>query len=100
MESWQIQKAKNHFSELVRKALEKGPQTITLHGKPEAVVLSMRDYKNLMKKQEPLTEFFRKSPLKGVAIEFKRTKDTGRVVPSNYLTRGKVHRMFVGDLCS
>ena len=80
MESWQIQKAKNHFSELVRKALEKGPQTITRHGKPEAVVLSMRDYKNLMKKQEPLTEFFRKSPLKGVAIEFERTKDTGREI--------------------
>lgn len=80
MENWQIQKAKNHFSELVRNALEKGPQTITRHGKPEAVVLSIRDYKNLMKKQESLTEFFRKSSLKGVDVEFERTKDAGREV--------------------
>jgi hypothetical protein len=27
MEKWQIQKAKNHFSDLVRKAQQEGPQT-------------------------------------------------------------------------
>lgn len=80
MESWQIQKAKNHFSELIRKALEKGPQAITRHGRPEAVLLSMRDYKKLMKTQKPLTEFFHKSPLRGLGIDLERNKDSGREI--------------------
>lgn len=72
MENWQLQKAKNHFSDLVRRAEEQGPQTITRHGKAAAVLLSMKDYRNLMKKQESLTEFFRRSPLKGVELDLER----------------------------
>jgi antitoxin Phd len=72
MENWQLQKAKNHFSDLVRKAEEQGPQTITRHGKAAAVLLSMKDYRNLMKKQESLSEFFRRSPLKGVELDLER----------------------------
>ncbi|NTV60078.1 MAG: type II toxin-antitoxin system Phd/YefM family antitoxin [Chlorobiaceae bacterium] len=63
MENWQIQKAKNHFSDLVRKAQESGPQTITKDGKAEAVLLSMQDYRNLMRKQGSLVDIFQKSPL-------------------------------------
>jgi len=80
MENWQIQKAKNHFSDLVRKAQEQGPQTITRHGKAEAVLLSMKDYRNLMKKQETLTEFFCRSPLHGVRLDIERRKDACREV--------------------
>jgi len=80
MESWQIQKAKNRFSELLRKAQEKGPQTITRHGKAEAVLLSMKDYRKLMRKQESLTEFFQRSPLKGVGLDLNRRKGRGREV--------------------
>jgi antitoxin Phd len=80
MENWQLQKAKNHFSDLVRKAEEQGPQTITRHGKAAAVLLSMKDYRNLMKKQESLTEFFRRSPLKGVELDLERRKESGREV--------------------
>ncbi|ASQ90740.1 type II toxin-antitoxin system prevent-host-death family antitoxin [Prosthecochloris sp. GSB1] len=80
MENWQIQKAKNRFSELLRKAQEKGPQTITRHGKAEAVLLSMKDYRKLMRKQESLTEFFQRSPLKGVGLDLNRGKDRGREV--------------------
>jgi antitoxin Phd len=78
MENLQIQKAKNHFSDLIRKAQEKGPQTITKHGKAEAVMLSMKDYRNLMKKQETLTEFFHRSPMQGVMLDTERRKDASR----------------------
>jgi antitoxin Phd len=80
MENWQIQKAKNHFSDLIRKAQEKGPQTITKQGKAEAVMLSMKDYRNLMKKQETLTEFFQRSPMQGVKLDTERRKDASREV--------------------
>ncbi|TLU88415.1 MAG: type II toxin-antitoxin system Phd/YefM family antitoxin [Chlorobium sp.] len=80
MENWQIQKAKNHFSDLVRKAQEAGPQTITKHGKAQAVLISMQDYCNLMRKQESLVEFFQRSPLKGVTLDLERRKDKGREI--------------------
>ena len=40
----QIQQAKTKLSEMIDKADSEGPQTITKHGKPSAVVLSMEEY--------------------------------------------------------
>ena len=37
---WQLQEAKAKFSELVQKAIDEGPQTVTRHGKDAVVVLS------------------------------------------------------------
>lgn len=45
--TWQLQQAKNRFSELVEAALRDGPQEITRHGKPVAVVLSREAYDRL-----------------------------------------------------
>ena len=44
---WQLQEAKARLSELVKSAQHKGPQQITVHGKPAAVVLSRGDYDRL-----------------------------------------------------
>jgi prevent-host-death family protein len=41
---WQLQTAKNKLSVVVNAALRDGPQTITRHGKPTAVVLSFDEY--------------------------------------------------------
>jgi prevent-host-death family protein len=38
MQTWQLQEAKAHLSEAVRDAERAGPQQITVHGRPEAVV--------------------------------------------------------------
>ena len=40
MSSWQLQEAKARLSELVKSAEHEGPQEITVHGRPAAVVLS------------------------------------------------------------
>lgn len=45
--TWQLQQAKNRFSELVEAALRGQPQQITRHGKPVAVVLSQEEYARL-----------------------------------------------------
>lgn len=37
--TWQIQEAKNRFSELVNLSLTEGPQIITRHGKPVAQIV-------------------------------------------------------------
>ncbi len=45
---WQLQQAKLRLSELVR-AAQSGPQTITVHGREEAVILSYRLYQRMTK---------------------------------------------------
>ena len=45
--NWQLQDAKNRFSEVVSKAMREGPQTVTLRGDRAAVVVSAEDYDRL-----------------------------------------------------
>ena len=78
---WQLQEAKNRLSEVVRKAREEGPQTITLHGDDAVVVIDAEEYHKLAHKPRgTLVEFFRKSPLTGVRLNISRSRDTGRDV--------------------
>ena len=44
---WQLQTAKQRFSELIDLALEGEPQVITRHGREVAVVLSFEEYRRL-----------------------------------------------------
>ena len=41
---WQLQDAKNRFSQVVNEAVDSGPQWVTRHGKRTVVVLSADDY--------------------------------------------------------
>lgn len=77
---WQLQEAKNRFSEVVRKASEEGPQTVTKHGKDSVVVLSAEDYRKLEQPKTSLIEFFQDSPLSKIEIDLKRDKSPSRQV--------------------
>ncbi|MBO6535369.1 MAG: type II toxin-antitoxin system Phd/YefM family antitoxin [Balneolaceae bacterium] len=77
---WQLQDAKNRFSELVRKASEEGPQTVTKHGKDSVVVLSAEDYRRLERPKTSLIEFFQNSPLSKSDLDISRDKSTSRDV--------------------
>lgn len=44
VESWPLQDAKKRFSEVVRRARSVGPQTVSVHGRRAAVVLSAEDF--------------------------------------------------------
>jgi prevent-host-death family protein len=64
---------------LVRKARDEGPQIITLCGEDSVVVVSANEFHKLARRPKGmLTEFFRKSPLAGVAFDLSRSRDTGR----------------------
>lgn len=75
---WQLQEAKNKFSEVVRKATEEGPQTVTKHGKDSVVVLSVEDYKKIEQPKTSLVEFLQHSPLASVKLDLKRDKSPSR----------------------
>lgn len=75
---WQLQEAKNKFSEVVRMAAEEGPQTITKHGKASVIILSVEDYQKMERPDTSLIEFFKNSPLASVELDFSRDKSKSR----------------------
>ena len=77
---WQLQDAKNRFSELVEKAITLGPQTVTKRGKETVVVLSVEEYKKLTKPKTNLVDFFKNSPLHDIEIDLERDKDLPREI--------------------
>jgi len=75
---WQLQEAKNRFSEVVGEALKQGPQLITRRGKKTVVILSCEDYRKLLLGQKRLSEFFRESPLVDVDLDLTRDSSPPR----------------------
>lgn len=45
--NWQVQEAKQRFSEVLRAVEKDGPQTITRHGEEVAVVVDIKEYRRL-----------------------------------------------------
>jgi prevent-host-death family protein len=77
--AWQLQEAKARFSELVQKAIDEGPQTVTRRGKPSVVVLSVDEYAKLRERRPSLKEVL----MSGPEGEFElppRMRDRGRKV--------------------
>ena len=84
---WQIQEAKQRFSEMIRAATSEGPQVITRHGEDVAVVVDIGGYRKLTRPQVDLAGILLGGPKldDGTAdvfaeIEAERKADFGRVV--------------------
>ncbi len=75
---WQLQEAKNKFSNLVDKAHHDGPQFVTKHGKESVVILAIEDYQKLSKPTSDLLSFFKSSPLSGIDLGLARDKSPSR----------------------
>jgi len=54
---WQVQDAKQRFSELLRHVESDGPQFITRHGTEVAVIISIDEYRHLTEPAEPKMSF-------------------------------------------
>jgi len=78
--TWQLQEAKNRFSEVVDRALDEGPQVVTRRGVAEVVVISLAQFRKLSRPRGSLVEFFARSPLRNVKLDLSRDRDTGRSV--------------------
>lgn len=83
LKTWQLQEAKNRFSEVVTWALKNGPQVITKHGTEVAILLSYDDYRRLIASQHTrsVSAFFRESPLAQVALDLRRDSSHARPEP-------------------
>jgi prevent-host-death family protein len=74
--TWQLQEAKNRFSELVERAVNSGAQVITKHGRPVAVLISKDEYERLAhpRPREKLVDILRRCPAPEFIIEKTRGK--------------------------
>jgi antitoxin Phd len=68
--SWSLAEAKNHLSEVVRRAVDQGPQKISVRGEETALVISKADYEYMNDPERPkdFKEFLRSLDLEGVDL--------------------------------
>ncbi|TKA10559.1 type II toxin-antitoxin system Phd/YefM family antitoxin [Actinacidiphila oryziradicis] len=59
---WQVQEAKQKFSEVLRHATADGPQFVTRHGEEVAVVIDIREYRRLRGEETDFREFLLAEP--------------------------------------
>ena len=59
---WQVQEAKQRFSELIRRAQADGPQVVTRHGEEIAVVIDIADYRRLRGEEVEFKDYLRSGP--------------------------------------
>jgi len=78
MSTWQLQEAKARLSEVIKKAKKEGPQSITVHGSPTAVVISRKEYERLKHPRGSFVEFMRRSPLYGIDLNLDREQTATR----------------------
>ncbi|HZM31974.1 MAG TPA: type II toxin-antitoxin system Phd/YefM family antitoxin [Acidimicrobiales bacterium] len=76
---WQLQEAKQRFSEVVRRARDQGPQVVTRHGHDVAVVLAVEDYERIAGTRMPFKEFLRAAPYFD-DLEVERSREPAPVV--------------------
>jgi prevent-host-death family protein len=77
-DTWQLQKAKAEFSKLIDMSIRQGPQIVTRHGRPAAVVLSVESYRKLRRRTGDFKAFLRSAKL--YELDLRRSRDTGRRV--------------------
>ncbi len=77
-DTWQLQRAKAELSKLIATSSERGPQMVTRHGRPAAVVMSAADYRRLKRRRRNFKAFLLKAPL--YQLPLARSRDRGRKI--------------------
>ncbi len=77
--AWQLQEAKQKFSQLVKRALNEGPQVVTRHGEAVVVVVSAEEYRRLTGSKPDFKDFLLSGPDLSV-LEMSRSPDGPREI--------------------
>lgn len=59
---WQVQEAKQRFSELLRAVEAEGPQIVTRHGREIAVVIDVAEFHRLHESRPDFKDYLRSGP--------------------------------------
>ncbi len=75
---WQLQEAKNRFSEVVDQALAHGPQIVTRHGREVAVIVSADEFRRLKQPKGSLLKCLQVPAEYAVELDVTRSRDMPR----------------------
>jgi prevent-host-death family protein len=76
---WQLQEAKQRFSELVQRVLDEGPQTVTRRGQEVVVVVSSKEFRRLSGSIPDFTDYLLTGP-DFEELDLSRSKEPARVI--------------------
>jgi antitoxin Phd len=76
---WQLQEAKQRFSDVIRSSAEEGAQFVTRHGKEVAVVIDIEEYRRLTGQSMDLKDYLLAGP-KTDELEIHRSTEPSREV--------------------
>ncbi len=79
-DQWKLQDAKAQFSKLVEDALKTGPQYVTRRGKKAVVILSTREYEDLVSEKTSFRDFLLNCPKMDPDFEIERQRDFSRSI--------------------
>jgi prevent-host-death family protein len=77
---WQVQEAKQRFSEVLRAAEAGEPQIVTKHGEEVAVVIDIAEYRRLRGQSVGFMDYLRVGPLVETDLEIERAHDLPREI--------------------
>ena len=78
MGGWQLQEAKQRFSEVVRRAMTEGPQVVTRHGEDVVVVIDIAEYHRCTGDAGDFSRFLLADPDWDDDLDFPRDRDLPR----------------------
>jgi antitoxin Phd len=78
--TWQLQTAKQKFSELVDKAVAEGPQVVTRRGREVVVVVSIEEYRHLRGRKKDFKQFLTEGPPYFDDLEVDRSTELSRPI--------------------
>lgn len=77
---WQVQEAKQRFSEILRAAEAGEPQIVTKHGEEVAVVIDIAEYRRLRGESVSFMDYLRVEPVADADFEADRRIDLPREI--------------------
>ena len=77
---WQVQEAKQRFSEVLRAAEGGEPQVVTRHGQEIVVVIDIEAYRRLHGGPASLMDYLRAAPHLDENLEIERSRDLPREI--------------------
>lgn len=77
---WQVQEAKQRFSEVLRAAESGEAQIVTKYGEEVAVVIDIAEYRQLRGESTGLMAYLRAEPQVEVDLEVERSRDEPREI--------------------
>jgi prevent-host-death family protein len=77
---WQVQEAKQRFSEVLRAAESGEAQIVTKHGEEVAVVIDIAQYRRLRGEATSLMDYLRAEPYVEADLDIQRRRDEPREI--------------------